>query len=179
MVLCRNFLGLLLLKHWKIRTAYRQWRSNLSWKKKKTKIWKVKYSVTTGRFAKGRFWPSTWKISYVGTDKVRILYIQTWAHCCLCYDSTHFFTLAPTHFIIFFRGLSIVFFSFIHKSAFLVSKGLLCCRYEISLLVFHIYARPCIILYLHGLKLSVILRNITLLVLETKSLRDYLFLTSK
>ena len=36
-VACQNFFGLWLLKHWKIRIAYRQWRSNFprSWRKPK------------------------------------------------------------------------------------------------------------------------------------------------
>ena len=38
--------------------------------------------------------------------------------------------LAPTHSIIVIQGLSIHLFSFIHKSAFLFSKGLLCLHYK-------------------------------------------------
>ena len=43
-VVCRNFFGLWLLVHWKIRIAYRQWRSN--WKGRKTKIPDEKPKVT-------------------------------------------------------------------------------------------------------------------------------------
>ena len=38
--------------------------------------------------------------------------------------------LAPTHSTIVIQGLSIHLFSFIHKSAFLFSKGLLCLYYK-------------------------------------------------
>ena len=72
---------------------------------------------TTKRFATGRFWPCTWKISCI--LKIRPI-------VCFCSDSTHVFILsAPTHFTIFIRGLPILLISLI-KSTFLISKGLLC-----------------------------------------------------
>ena len=80
----RDFFGLWLLKHWKIRIAYRQWRSNFSLKgeenhntRRKTESYvfsgfgdgtphsRERKSITR-RFATGRFWPCTWKISSVG-----------------------------------------------------------------------------------------------------------------
>ena len=45
-VVCRNLFGLWLLKHWKIRIAYRQWRSNFPRRGKKTKTRKEKSKVT-------------------------------------------------------------------------------------------------------------------------------------
>ena len=60
-------------------------------------------------------------------------------HCCFCNnDSTHFSQeLASTHSTIAIRGLSIHLFSFINEIGFY-------CLEE----KFHIYARPCIILYI-------------------------------
>ena len=36
---------------------------------------------TTGRFATGRFWPCTWKISSAHKDQTNNLYIKNYAHC--------------------------------------------------------------------------------------------------
>ena len=68
-VFCWNFLRLRLLKHWKIRTAYRQWRSNFNRRERKPKYvektesyvlsndisrdWERK--LINGIFATGRF----------------------------------------------------------------------------------------------------------------------------
>ena len=57
--------------------------------------WKRK--STTGRFATGRFWPCTWKYSFVDKEKV-----NAWEFCkksvtpiiSLCDGSTHFFVLS-------------------------------------------------------------------------------------
>ena len=60
---------------------------------------------------------------------MRILFIENYAHCCFCNDSSHFFilSLSAKNFTIFIQGLSILFFfSSSVKSTFLVSKGLLC-----------------------------------------------------
>ena len=43
---CQNFLGLWLLKHWKIRIAYRHWLSKFRWSGRKTKIRRKKPKVT-------------------------------------------------------------------------------------------------------------------------------------
>ena len=79
----RDFFGLWLLKHWKIRIAYRQWRSNFSLEgeenqktRRKTESYVFSgfgYGIPhsrerksiTGRFATGRFWPCNWKIPSV------------------------------------------------------------------------------------------------------------------
>ena len=111
-VVCRDFFGLWLLKHWQIRNAYRQQRLNFPRRggkqNKKTESyvfsglgndiprgWERK--LTTGRFATGRFWPCTWKISSVGKDQA-----NDWEFCrlkitpivCFCSVSTHFFILS-------------------------------------------------------------------------------------
>ena len=80
--------------------------------------------------------PFTWKISSVGKDKV-----NQWEICKLKFTTIVVFViniqrifpsqeLAPTHSTIVIQGLSIHLFSFIHKSAFLFSKGLLCLYYK-------------------------------------------------
>ena len=91
----QNILGLWLLKRWKIRTAYRQWRSNFlrrgenQNKKRKTESYVFsdfytgisrgwEWKSTTGIFTTGRFWPWTWKISFVAEDKV-----GNWEFCVL------------------------------------------------------------------------------------------------
>ena len=77
-----------------------------------------------------------WKISSVGKDKV-----YQWEFCKLKFTTIVVFViniqrifpsqeLAPTHSTIVIQGLSIHLFSFIHKSAFLFSKGLLCLYYK-------------------------------------------------
>ena len=82
-----NFLWLWLLKHWKNCIAHRQWRTNFPWRGRKpiyesetesyvfggfgngiSRCWERK--LTNRRFATGRFWPFTWKISFVGRGKV-------------------------------------------------------------------------------------------------------------
>ena len=84
-VVCRNLYGLWLLKHWKIRIAYRQERSNFPRRGRKPKYGKKTESwvlsgfgngvsrgwerkLTTGRFATSRFLTVTWKISPVAKD---------------------------------------------------------------------------------------------------------------
>ena len=65
---------------------------------------------TTKRFATGRFWPCTWKISCI---------LKTRPIVCFCSDSTHVFILsAPTHFTISIRGLPVLLISFINKVDF-------------------------------------------------------------
>ena len=126
----------------KIRIAYRQGRSNFPRRGRKRKIGNCVFSdfgndisrgwerkSTTERFATGRSWPCTWKISFVGKD-----HFNNWQFCilkirlivCFCRDSMHVVILsAPTHYLIFMWGLSILLFSSIMESTFLVSKGLL------------------------------------------------------
>ena len=96
MVVCRNIFGLWLLKNWNIHIdAFRQWRSNFPRKEdnQNTK-WKTESYVfsdfgngisrgweqksTTGRFARGRLWLFTWRISSVGED-----HFNTWEFCIL------------------------------------------------------------------------------------------------
>ena len=84
-IVCRIFFGLWQLKHWKIRIAYRQWRSNFPRRGRKPKYGKKTESwvlsgfgngvsrgwerkLTTGRFATNRFLTVTWKISPVAKD---------------------------------------------------------------------------------------------------------------
>ena len=93
MVFFWNFLRLRLLKHWKIRTAYRQWRSNLNRRERKPKYvektesyvfssfgndisrdWERK--LINGIFATGRFWLCTWKTSSIAKDK-----FSNWEFC--------------------------------------------------------------------------------------------------
>ena len=84
-IVCRIFFGLWQLKHWKIRIAYRQWRSNFPRRGRKPKYGKKTESwvlsgfgngvsrgwerkSTTGRFATSRLLTVTWKISPVVKD---------------------------------------------------------------------------------------------------------------
>ena len=94
------------------------------------------WKLTTGRSATSQLLPFTWKISSVGKDKV-----NQWEFCKLKFTTIVVFViniqrifpsleLAPTHSIIVIQGLSIHLFSFIHNSAFLFSKGLLCLYYK-------------------------------------------------
>ena len=92
---CRNLLRLRVLKHWDICIAYWQWRSDFPKEEenqnteRKTKSYVLsgfgngicrgwERKSTTGRFATGRLWPFTWKISSVGTDQV-----NNWEFCVL------------------------------------------------------------------------------------------------
>ena len=137
-VVCRNFLGLWRLKHWKIRIADRQWGSNFSRRgknqctKRKTESYVFsgfgvgisrgwEWKSTTGRFATGRFWPFTWKTSSVGKDKV-----NKWEFYKLKITTIVVFVIriqrpfpskesAPTHSAIVIWGLSIHLFSFIDE----------------------------------------------------------------
>ena len=94
------------------------------------------WKSTTGRSATSQLLPFTWKISSVGKDKV-----NQWEFCKLKFTTIVVFVidiqrifpsqeLAPTHSTIVVQGLSIHLFSFIHKSAFLFSKWLLCLYYK-------------------------------------------------
>ena len=84
---------------------------------------------TTGRHATSRFGSVPKKISSVGKGKV-----YNWELCILKITPIVAFvmtqrifsswTLAPTHFTILIRGLSILFFHSLVKSTFLVSNGL-------------------------------------------------------
>ena len=110
-VVCRNILGLWLLKRWKIRTAYRQWRSNFLRRgenqnmKRKTESYVFsdfytgisrgwEWKSTTGIFATGRFWSLTLKISSVAKDKV-----GNWEFCVL--------KLVPLLFLYWFKAFFI------------------------------------------------------------------------
>ena len=55
-VFCRNFLGLWLLKHSKIRIAYRQWRSNFPWRGRKPIYEKKNRKLAI-------LWPWRWHLS--------------------------------------------------------------------------------------------------------------------
>ena len=101
------------------------------------------WKSTTGKFATGRFRPFTWRTSSVGKDKV-----YKWEFCKWKITTIVVFVitiqrifpsqeLASTHSTIAIRGLSIHLFSFINEIGF-------SCLEE----KFHIYARPCIILYI-------------------------------
>ena len=113
LVVCWNFIGSWLLKHWKVRIVYRQWRSNFPKgeenqnTKRKTESYVLfcfgkgiccRWESTTRRFATSHFFLCTWKISSVGKDRVkklRILYIKDFAHCCFCNELMQFFYLKP------------------------------------------------------------------------------------
>ena len=140
-VVCWSFLELWRLNHSKICIADRQWGSNFPRKeenqytKRKTKSYVFsgfgisisfgwEWKSTTGGFATGRFWPFTWKTSSVGKDKV-----NKWEFCKLKITTIVVFVimiqrifpsqeLAPMHFTIVIRGLSIHFFSFINEVGF-------------------------------------------------------------
>ena len=103
---------------------------------------------TTGRFATGRFWLCTWKISSVSKDQV-----NNWELCILKITPPHlflycfngFFGLEPQHRCTFWFYSGIVdSFIFIYYVNSLVSKGLLllACRNEISPLVLNLC--PCV-----------------------------------
>ena len=114
-VVCRNLYGLWLLKHWKIRIAYRQWRSNFPRRGRKPKYGKKTESwvlsgfgngvsrgwerkLTTGRFATNRFLTVTWKISPVAKDEVNnweICILKNYAHCLFLYCFNAIFRLEP------------------------------------------------------------------------------------
>ena len=140
-VICRNFLGLRQLKHWKIRITYRQWQSSFSTRGRKPKYGKKNRKLfefsgfgngisrgwerkpTTERFTTGRFWPYTWKISSVGRDQ-----FNNWQFCILKITPIVYFCIVSMHFFIlclsanalydFIRGLSTLLFLFIYKVDF-------------------------------------------------------------
>ena len=101
------YFGLWLPKHWKIRIALRQWRSNFPRREenqnteRKTESYVfsgfgngiLAAKTTTGRFATGRFWPCIWKISSFGAEQV-----NNWEFRMLKIMSTVCFCSAPTHF---------------------------------------------------------------------------------
>ena len=77
-----EFFWIMVAKTLKIRFSFKQWRSNFSrwgWKRKQGKKYESYQSSgfgngisrgwerksTTERFAPGRFWPCTWKISFI------------------------------------------------------------------------------------------------------------------
>ena len=127
---------LMAAKTLKICIAYRQWRSTfLEGEENQNTKRKIKSSVfsgfgngisrdwerkaTTERFATGRFWPFTRKISSVGKDQVNnweFYILEITPIVCFCSVSIHFLSwaLAPTHFTIFIWGLSTLLFSFIN-----------------------------------------------------------------
>ena len=68
-----------------------------------------------------------------GKVKSEIEKIEIYDHCCFCNQySTHFSISRVSTNALYncYSGLSIHLFSFIHKSAFLFSKGLLCLYYK-------------------------------------------------
>ena len=90
LVVCWNFIGSWLLKHWKVRIVYRQWRSNFPRgkenqnTKRKTESYVLfcfdngisrRWESTTRRFATSCFFLCTWKTSSVGKDRVKKLRI--------------------------------------------------------------------------------------------------------
>ena len=106
-VVCRNFFGFKTDETLKIRIAYRQRRSNFPRGGRKRKFGKCVFSgfgndisrgwerkSTTERFATGRSWPCTWKISFVGKDQ-----FNNWQFCilkmrlivCFCSDLKYMF----------------------------------------------------------------------------------------
>ena len=135
-VVCRNFSGLELLKHWKICVAYRQWRSDFRRRRRKPKYGKkpkVTYSVALvmAFFAAGNKnrrledLPQAdfgrvpeWFPIWVRTKSITENFVF-WKLCLLFIFMLFqrifsFWALAPTHFTIFIRGLSILLFSFIN-----------------------------------------------------------------
>ena len=133
-VVCRNFLGLWVLKHSKIYiTAGRQWLLKFPRRGRNTESYLLsgfgngifrgsERKSTSGRFATSRVWMCTW-INF-GSWQGKV---NNWEFCKLkvtpivCFfDSTHFssWALSPTHFTTFFRGLSILFFPFINNVDF-------------------------------------------------------------
>ena len=103
----RTFFGFKTDETLKIRIAYRQRRSNFPRRGRKRKIGKCVFSgfgndisrgwerkSTTERFATGRSWPCTWKISFVGKDQ-----FNNWQFCilkirlivCFCSDLKYMF----------------------------------------------------------------------------------------
>ena len=108
-VVCRSFLELWRLKHYKFRIVDRQWGSNFPRKgknqytKRKTESyvfsgfsvsissgWELK--STTGRFATGRFWLLTWETSSVSKDKV-----NNWEFCKLKITTIVVFIIMSQH----------------------------------------------------------------------------------
>ena len=84
------------------------------------------WKSTTGRFVTGPFWPFTWKTFSVGKDKVN--------NCWFCdHDSTHFSILrvgTKRTLRLLFGDCRFIYFHSLMKSAFLLSKGLLCLYYK-------------------------------------------------
>ena len=82
MVISRKFLGLWLLKHWKIRIAYRQWRSNFPVRGRKPKYdqknRKLRIQLWQWYFSRLRTKINNWKISSDGEGKV-----NNWEFCIL------------------------------------------------------------------------------------------------
>ena len=93
-------------------------------------VWEWK--STTGRFATNRFWPFTWKTSFVGKDKV-----NKWEFCKLKITTTVVFVIIIQRIFrlksqrqrtlrLLFEDCRFIYFHSLMKSAFLPSKGLLC-----------------------------------------------------
>ena len=127
-VVCRNFLGLWVLKHSKIYiTAGRQWLLKFPRRGRNTESYLLsgfgngifrgsERKSTSGRFATSRVWMCTW-INF-GSWQGKV---NNWEFCKLkvtpivCFfDSTHFssWALSPTHFTTFFSRTVDPFFSF-------------------------------------------------------------------
>ena len=128
MVVFWNFLESWLLKHWKLRNAYRQWRSNFSGREKKqntkrktesyvfsdfsngiSRGWEWK--STTGRFITGRFGLCTWFRFLLSVRKNLV---------------TLFFHLEPQRKLTLqfsFGDCRSFYFHSLIKSTFLVSEG--------------------------------------------------------
>ena len=138
-VVCRNFFGLWLRKHRKIRIAYRQWRSN-SPSRGKTKIRSEKPKVTYSAALVMAFLAAENENRQLenmlqaafGCLPERFLSVRTKSitETFECWKLGPLFVfvviqsmfpswaLTPTHFTIFIRGLSILLFSFTNNVDF-------------------------------------------------------------
>ena len=93
---------------------------------------RLRWKSTTGRFASGRFWPSMWKTSSVGKDKV-----NKWQFCKLKITTIVVFVIIIQRIFhlksqhqrtlrLLFEDCRFIYFHSLMKSAFLPCKGLLC-----------------------------------------------------
>ena len=119
-VVCRNLFGLWLLKHWKTRIAYKQWRSNSEGVKYEIRKEKPKVTYLVMAFPaaenENRQLEDLPQADFCRVPERFLLFRPI---VCFCSNSTHVFILsALTHFTIFIRGLSILLLSFIIKVDF-------------------------------------------------------------
>ena len=131
-VVCRNFLGLWLLKHWKIRIAYRQWRSNFPrrgrkpiYEKKNSKL-RIQW-LWCWHFSRLRTKIDNWKTCYRPISAVYLKYNREF--CNLKITPIVVFVVmiqrifpswasVLTQRTTFIRRLSIKLFSFINEVSF-------------------------------------------------------------